>query len=213
MKHDSPSRSGTNNEGGSFLPPPPSPPSRGRGGTARRRWLRGALAVSALGAMGGLLALIRTEYEFDPSLPAGPALRALHPGQYLFVRAVARRIVAPDRPADTSILTPDEAKVAEFVDSYVAAMPPSLRRDVLRLLWFVEQVAPFGSGFARRFTSLSAEQQDTVLAAVCESRIPDLRAGFEAMKSLVMMGYYRDPRTWRILGYEGPFVGRPEGGF
>jgi hypothetical protein len=129
------------------------------------------------------------------------------------VRALARRIVASDRPTEATILTSDEAKVAEFFDDYVAAMPAVLRRDLLRLLWFVEQVAPFGSGFARRFTSLSADEQDTVLAGLEASRIPDLRAGFEAMKSLVMMGYYRDPRTWRILGYEGPFVGRPEGGF
>jgi hypothetical protein len=26
------------------------------------------------------------------------------------------------------------------------------------------------------------------------------------MKSLVMMGYYRDARTFSILGYGGPFV-------
>jgi hypothetical protein len=33
-----------------------------------------------------------------------------------------------------------------------------------------------------------------------------MRAGFQALKGLVMMGYYRDPRTFRILGYKGPLV-------
>jgi hypothetical protein len=36
-----------------------------------------------------------------------------------------------------------------------------------------------------------------------------LRAGFQAMKSLVMMGYYRDARTFSILGYGGPFLRDP----
>jgi len=29
----------------------------------------------------------------------------------------------------------------------------------------------------------------------------------------VMMGYYRDPRTWGVLGYDGPLMNRPEGGW
>jgi hypothetical protein len=40
-----------------------------------------------------------------------------------------------------------------------------------------------------------------------------LRAGCEGLKSLVFLGYYRDPRTWTILGYDGPLVGRPAGGW
>jgi hypothetical protein len=40
-----------------------------------------------------------------------------------------------------------------------------------------------------------------------------LRGGFAGLKSLVFMGYYRDPRTWKILGYAGPWVGRPERGW
>jgi len=33
-----------------------------------------------------------------------------------------------------------------------------------------------------------------------------LRGGFDALKSCVFMGYYRDPRTWKVIGYAGPFV-------
>ncbi|MBL8609283.1 MAG: hypothetical protein JNL38_18280 [Myxococcales bacterium] len=40
-----------------------------------------------------------------------------------------------------------------------------------------------------------------------------LRGGFAGLKSLIFMGYYRDPRTWAILGYDGPRVGRPERGW
>jgi hypothetical protein len=72
----------------------------------------------------------------------------------------------------------------------------------------VEQLAPLAAGFARRFTELSASDQDDVLAGLEESRIDVVRAGFQAMKSLVMMGYYRDPRTFAILGYGGPLLSR-----
>ena len=40
-----------------------------------------------------------------------------------------------------------------------------------------------------------------------------LRGAFDGLKSLVFMGYYRDPRTWRILGYDGPRVNRPDEGW
>jgi hypothetical protein len=35
-----------------------------------------------------------------------------------------------------------------------------------------------------------------------------LRGAFSALKALVLMGYYRDPSTWAILGYTGPLVAR-----
>jgi hypothetical protein len=52
-----------------------------------------------------------------------------------------------------------------------------------------------------------------VLASVEASSSDLLRAGFDGLKSLVFMGYYRDPRTWGILGYDGPLVNRPRGGW
>jgi hypothetical protein len=72
----------------------------------------------------------------------------------------------------------------------------------------VEQLAPIGAGFASRFTQLAARDQDDVLASVEESGSDLLRGGFESVKALLFMGYYRDPRTWSIVGYDGPLLGR-----
>jgi hypothetical protein len=33
-----------------------------------------------------------------------------------------------------------------------------------------------------------------------------MRGGFEGLKALLFMGYYRDARTWRVIGYDGPRV-------
>ncbi len=55
--------------------------------------------------------------------------------------------------------------------------------------------------------------QDRVLASLEASSHDLLRAGFAGLKALVYIGYYRDVRTWGIVGYDGPLVGRPEGGW
>ena len=172
----------------------------------RRAWLQVlTVAASALG-VGGAVAFVRTEgYDLERSIT--DRLRTLDPAQYVVVRALARRIVAPDVSLGVAAApSPDELGVTEFVDSYLAGMRPRLRRDFLRMVQFVEQLAPLGSGLLSRFSSLSATDQDRVLASLEQSRVGPLRAGFQAIKSVIMLGYYRDPRTFRILGYGGPLV-------
>ena len=170
---------------------------------SRRKWLGSALVGGTLAALGGVVALFRTAgYEGLPRTAA--QLRVLAPWQYVVVRTVARRMVAADRAE--GVLSPDEVGVAEFVDGYLVEMRPRLRRDLFRMLRYLEQLAPLGSGFAGRFTDLEPKEQDEVLLALEASRFDQLRAGFQAIKSLVMMGYYRDARTFAILGYGGPFV-------
>jgi hypothetical protein len=98
--------------------------------------------------------------------------------------------------------------VAGFVDGYIAGAPAAMRRDFGRLLACIEHLAPLAVGFGSRFSRLDAEAQDRVLASLEASSNDLLCAGFDGIKSLVFMGYYRDPRTWSIAGYEGPWIGR-----
>ncbi|MGH7296060.1 MAG: hypothetical protein ACRELB_14050, partial [Polyangiaceae bacterium] len=102
---------------------------------------------------------------------------------------------------------------AGFVDGWVARMPARMRRDLGRLLGYVEHVAPLGVACSSRFTRLGAADQDSVLASLEASSVDLLRAGFDGLRSLVFLGYYRDARTWAIVGYDGPLVGRPSGGW
>jgi len=176
---------------------------------SRRRFLKAAIVVGALLATGSIVALVRTRGYVVPAHRAA-AMTTLTPWQLVVVENVARRIVAPDR-ADAP--TSDEVDVAAFVDSYMRSMHPALRRDLVRMLAYVEHLAPIGAGYSSRFTRLGATEQDAVLAAIEASDRDLLRGGFVALESLVFMGYYRDPRTWAAIGYDGPLVGRPEGGW
>jgi hypothetical protein len=178
--------------------------------TTRRRFLQ--IAAGAVLAASSAVAGLRTR-GYDVAAARAARLQALSPWQLVVVEHLARRIAAPDRPDDRSIPTPDDTDVAGFVDAYVARMPAALRRDLSRCFAYVEHVAPLRSGLAARFTRLGPDAQDRVLAALEASDQDLLRGAFSGLKSLVFMGYYRDPRTWSILQYDGPLVDRPEGGW
>jgi hypothetical protein len=147
------------------------------------------------------------------AVPAGRTLVGLSAWQFVVIQHAARRIVAPDRPGDRTIPTADDTDVAGFVDAWIARMPATVRRDLGRFLGYLEHLAPVAVSEASRFSRLAPEAQDRVLAGVEASSSDQLRAGFEGLKALVLMGYYRDPRTWSIVGYDGPMVGRPAEGW
>ena len=178
----------------------------------RRTILEGGIFAAALVATASLVALVRTQ-GYDVPEARAKTLVAVAPWQLVLLEHAARRITASDRPGDASIPTSDAVDVAGFVDAYVAKMPAPLRRDLLRFMGYVEHVAPLGIAALSRFTRLSARDQDRVLASLEASDSELLRGGFAGLKAVVFMGYYRDARTWRILGYEGPLVGRPAAGW
>jgi len=175
---------------------------------SRRRFI-GAAVAGALTLAAGI-AVVRTR---GYGLRAGVRLAAMTPWQYVVVEHAARRITAPDRPGDASVPSADDVGVAAFVDAWMVRMPARVRRDLGRFLAYVEHVAPLSAGFAARFTHLDPVSQDRVLGRIESSSYDLLRAGFDGLKSLVFIGYYRDARTWGLLGYDGPLVGRPPGGW
>src|SRR5262249_4598583 len=134
------------------------------------------------------------------------SLVALEPWQFVLVQHLARRVCAPDDVR--GVVSPDDVDVAGFVDAYLLGLAPKLRRDLLRFFAYIEQLAQGSGGLGSRFTHLPPEDQDRVLASLESSSSELLRGGFAGAKALLFMGYYRDPRTWTILGYDGPLIGR-----
>jgi hypothetical protein len=176
---------------------------------SRRRLLRAAIGGAVLVATGSIVALLRTRGYVLPPERVGK-LAILDAAQFTVIEHAARRIAARDRD---DAPTPDDVDVAGFVDRYVAGMHPRSRTDLFRFLTYVEQVAPLAAGHASRFTRLAPADQDRVLSRLESSDNNLLRAGFAGLKALVFMGYYRDPRTWKVIAYDGPRVGRPAAGW
>lgn len=173
----------------------------------RRRFF--AVVGGTVVAAGSVVAFFRTR-GYD--LPDSTKLVTLSAWQFIFLQHAARRIAAPDT-GDPKIPTTDDVGVAGFIDSYVARLHPSKKRDLGRLFAYVEHLAPLRLKLSTRFTRLSPTDQDRVLASLESSEQDLLRGGFEGLKALVFMGYYRDPRTWKMLAYAGPMVARPVAGW
>jgi gluconate 2-dehydrogenase subunit 3-like protein len=185
-----------------------APAMAAKPGKLPRRTLLEAAVGAALVVAGSAIAIARTG---GYALPPGHKLTALAPWQFVVVEHAARRIAAPDRE-EASTPSADDLEVAAFVDGWMAHLPDRTRRDLGRFFAYVEHIAPIAAGFASRFTRLGPQDQDRVLASIERSSSDLLRAGFDGLRSLVFLGYYRDPRTWKVIGYDGPLVGRPQSG-
>ncbi len=158
----------------------------------RRRFLGWFTAGTVAAGTG--IGLVRTSgYVIAPDVAR--KLDALEPWQFVVVEAFGRRV-----------LDPDPIGIGLYTDQYMRGLAASDRRDVGRFIAYVEHIAPLASGHVHRFTKLPPAAQDRVLQAVEQSSVDLLRAGFQALKAMAMMAYFRRPESWKQLGYAGPVV-------
>ncbi len=165
----------------------------------RRRFLRRTIAGAALLAVGATVGKHLTGYALDGAIAA--RLRTLSPKEYLILAAACRRLLAADEPGAPS---PDEVGAALVIDGYLAGLPDEIVSDVKALLHLIEHTPFLFHGKPSRFTRLDAGGQDAVLRGYAESRLDVKRRGFQALKSLAVLGYWGDPRTFALIGYPGP---------
>ena len=177
-------------------------------GVSRRRFLRLGLASGAVVAAGSVFAWHSVGYEVPADLAR--RLRALSPKEYLVVKALAARVLRSD--AD-DLPAPEHVHVAEEIDGLVANLDDATRGDLKKVIHLLEHGLPWSCAYPSRFTRLSGEQQDKVLESMMTSRISLLRGAFDSLKSLCVMAYFRDERTWGAIGYDGPLVRRPSNGW
>jgi len=169
----------------------------------RRRFLKRTIGGALL--LGGAYVVGRQLGRYPVEEATARRLTVLSPKEYTVLAAVARRICAGD---DAGVPTSDDTQVALFVDGYLARLDDGLRSDVKALLQLVEHGGFFRLR-AKRFTQMAPDEQDAMLADWEQSRLAVRRQGFQALKTMCLLGYWRDDRTWPMLGYTGPMVKRP----
>jgi hypothetical protein len=200
-------------------------------GPSKRTLTRRAFFLAASGLC-GTCALLRVRgypkraprnVVHDPE--AGPGTGAaedfLSDAEYMILSSVFARILAVDSLTDLKstrlgfeakeqAVPPSMTEVGSmaFAEGYIEAMQPYLRKDLLGFLQLIEHVLPLSYGFSTRFSKLADEAQDKVLRGLEAHRVGLVRGGFQGLKSLAFMSYYRHPKTWGLLGYEGPLLGR-----
>lgn len=105
------------------------------------------------------------------------------------------------RYEDPEMPAPHDCGALAAGRDYLAQVPPSMQREFQSLLVLIE-AAPYIYGpRRRRFTLLTGDEQDRALADWEQSALAPRRAGFYALKSMVMMGYWSRPATWGSIGY------------
>ena len=171
------------------------PPSPSRRSLLKRGFLGGAL-LAAGGA--GFLAL-RTGKRVPPP-PDG--LRVFSEREFAVLDALAHRLVVllPGWP------TVEEVGVARAVDRIAERVEPSAQAELKQLLGLFDNALAgfvFG-GWTEPFTALDAAAQDRVLVEWRDSRVALRRTGYNALRTLVLAGYYQSPLTWKPIGYPGP---------
>ncbi|HXU73242.1 MAG TPA: gluconate 2-dehydrogenase subunit 3 family protein [Polyangia bacterium] len=168
---------------------------------SRRGFLRAGIVGGVL--LGGAAIVGRSLSGYHLDAVTASRLRALSPKEYLVMQAVARRVLAADADDAPSA---DAVDVAGAVDTYVAKLPPAVQREVRALLQLVEHGSSLFRGRATRFTHLTPAEQDATLADWQHSSLVVRQRGFQALRTLAFLGYWRDDRTWPLIGYSGPML-------
>lgn len=169
---------------------------------SRRSLLRRGLVGGALLAAGGAGFLALRGGKRVPPPPGG--LRVFSVQEYAVLDALAHRLLGalPGWP------TVEAVGVAQAVDRIAERVEPSAQAELKQLLGLFDNVLAgflFG-GWTRPFTALDATAQVRVLEEWRDSRIAVRRTGYNALRTLVLAGYFQSPLTWAPMGYPGPPV-------
>lgn len=127
--------------------------------------------------------------------PSPTRLRqVLQPDERRTLNAAIRRIVHDASPTLTM-----------RVEDTLAGLAPHKIDEVQRGLRLFGSAA---AGFAtlrvlKRFAAMSSVQQDRMLAAWCESRLPQARTLYQLLRRLALLVHYSDASTHAAIGYRG----------
>lgn len=171
---------------------------------SRRRFLKTALLGSAGLAVlaGGTFAVLRRSPVDSMAVP--DSIRHLSHSEYhLFRRATEVLLPVAGTP-----LTPlSEVPVLAHIDAMMGLLPAHLRKDVSAGLALFDNAAVVSGWHGRRFVDL----EDNAAVAYFDrwSRGHVIQRTLNAViKQFVYVSYWRDPKTWPPVDFDGPVSDR-----
>ena len=148
----------------------------------------GAVALAGAG-------LVATITGRDPAADREQVLRALAP-------AILAGALAPDGPSRVA----DLDRALGGVRQAVAALPPAVRTDLDQLFGLL--AAPPTrlalAGLTAGWDAVTPQQAADFLARWRDHRVTLFRAGYQALRDLVLAAWYADEASWAAVGYPGP---------
>jgi long-chain-alcohol oxidase len=129
-------------------------------------------------------------------------------------RAALAAIVDTFAPGVDGLPSASEHGVVEAIEQSVAANPREAeRKQVAQLLglWNTPPLTAIGGGGLKRFRALPQGRREDVLRSWRDSRLPQRRGAYQALRRAALLMYYMKPgpdgRTspmWERIGFPGP---------
>jgi choline dehydrogenase-like flavoprotein len=134
---------------------------------------------------------------------------ALSSSQRESLRAICDTFVPSlDLPGGERTPSASELGVPEAVEQAIGRAPRKADRKQVALLLSAlnsRALTVLGGGGPRHFADLPLEKREEVLLSWADSRLPQRRAVFHALrKAAVAMTYSRETPMWDLIGYPGP---------
>jgi len=170
----------------------------------RRRFLKSSAVGLALLGVGSLLPSGCTRYP-RPTKRLG----FFTAKEYAIVNVSAERllgVIGKIGPKD------DQVDVATRLDPWLATWDLDAQQQLRVMLRVVEHGTSLFDLQRKRFTRLSAADQDRYLDGWMRSTLGARRVVFRALKAMAAAGFYAAPVAWTAVGYDGPWLGRVEVG-
>jgi long-chain-alcohol oxidase len=122
-------------------------------------------------------------------------------------------------PSEDELPSPDSLGVPEAILNALRDVRPAEQKQLAMLLslWDTPVMGVLGGAGRNRFSAMSREQREQVMRSWGDSRLPQRRAVFQALRKAALLFYYivpgrdgaRNP-VWDAIGYDGP-LGRLDG--
>jgi long-chain-alcohol oxidase len=134
-------------------------------------------------------------------------------------RAALEEICETFCPSQSGLPSARELGVVEAVIAAVAATRPAEQKQLGMLLaaWDTPAMGFAGGAGWSRFSELDRERREQVLMAWRDSRLPQRRAVFQALRKAALLFYYAVPGrggganpAWERIGYDGPLGRLPD---
>jgi long-chain-alcohol oxidase len=117
-------------------------------------------------------------------------------------------------PSGNGVPSARELKVADAVVDAISKNPRASERRQLQALlglWESPALGALGGAGWKRFSGMTPEQRERVLLNWAESKLPQRRAVFQALRKATLLFYYMLPGSngsrnpaWDAIGYDGP---------
>lgn len=171
---------------------------------SRRRFLRwtllGAASVTAVGA--GVVAVLRRSPVDD--MPVPDTLRHLSASEYhLFARALP--VLLPVQ--GTALPAVSDIPVLETIDSMIGMLAPGVRKELAAGLTLFDHGALVSGWHGKRFVDLDDEAVHDYFERWSHGNTIQ-KALATVVKKFVYVAYWRDPRTWPAIEFDGPVSDR-----